>query len=1092
MVKEFRFVLGRRAVIVFLALMVAVVAFLQVPLMDQSLAEYLPLGNHAEVTIPTQSTVEDRFRVEPSKEGLLLSTGSRGIWTHPTITSSTPTARFYHAMAETPSGVLLFGGTLNGTITCSDTWLFNTATNTWGKITGSPSTPTARYNHAMAATPSGVLLFGGWGPSGRLNDTWLFNTATSTWGQITGSSSTPTARYNHAMAATPSGDVLLFGGFGSGYLSDTWLFNTSAKSWSRISSSPSTPTTRYGHAMAATPSGVLLFGGWGPSGRLNDTWLFNTATSTWGQITGSSSTPTARYNHAMAATPSGDVLLFGGYGISERLDDTWLFNTTTNTWGKITSSPSTPTARYGHAMASTPSGDVLLFGGLNVGYLNDTWLFVTPIISVTSPTPDATWAVNQPASIAWASTGVTGACTVDLSRNGGSSWETLTTTTTTQGTYTWTVTGLASTDCLVRIFSSSASGSSGTFTITHAVSVDHLSLSPASATIVAGNTQTYTTTAYDIYANSWDVTSLGSYTIDPSAGGIWTSTNVYNSSKAGTWTITVNCSGKSATAALQVNPAALHHFNWVTISSPQIAGVGFAAHIEARDVCQNVVTSFTGRSADLAGFEGTVLPASIPFTNGVARPTLTITKAMTGTLTLTGDSKEGSVSFTVTPSTLHHLTLTPSQAGILATQTQDYQAEGFDFFNNWRGEVTLATIFTIEAGASGSWSPTNTYHPGNSSNWTVTGANTNDTGSYGTATGTALLTVTATLHLSSPLGGEDWIRSHTYPISWTSTGVTGTTILELSRDNGATWETLTTTTATSGAFLWTVSGTRTSQALVKISGSGQSDQSPTVFRLRDPQIDLLSPVGGELWAIGSLHAITWTSTDLVWGAPTSMNILLARNGIDFTETLTTAVDASSGSWNWTVTDPSTINAKIRLVEADCQDSSPVFFTITSTLFPYIGGTTTLTTSDPWLEISGGSSTGTLWVTPLTPANTSGPDLRSFIRETSKRAALFFDIRQQGLTGTLTIVLHYTPQLGEETFVLYLWNGAEWVSMPGTLDTANHTFTFQVLASDLLGTPFALGGDPVAMPVTSPWALVLLSLSLLGAGGWWFLRRRRLA
>ncbi|MCX5969912.1 MAG: hypothetical protein NTV14_00075, partial [Coprothermobacterota bacterium] len=310
----------------------------------------------------------------------------------------------------------------------------------------------------------------------------------------------------------------------------------------------------------------------------------------------------------------------------------------------------------------------------------------------------------------------------------------------------------------------------------------------------------------------------------------------------------------------------------------------------------------------------------------------------------------------------------------------------------------------------------------------------------------------------------------------------------LSRDNGATWETLTTTATAGGAFPWTVSHPRTSQALVRVSGSDQSVQSAAVFRLRDPQINLLSPVGGELWTIGSLHAIAWTSTDL---DSTTFTVLLARNGVAFTETLTAAVDASIGSWTWIVTGPGTINAKVQVVEADCQDSSPTFFTIATTLFPYNGGATTLTTSDPWLQISGGSGTGTLWVTPLTPTNTSDPNLNQYIQETGKRSALFFDIRKDGISETLTIVLHFNHQLGEETFVFFRWSGTEWVKVPGTLDTIDHSFTFSIDASLLTGTPFALGGDPAAMPSMNPWALAILSLLLLGTDGWWFLRKRLL-
>ncbi|MBE3087813.1 MAG: hypothetical protein IMZ71_01670, partial [Chloroflexi bacterium] len=313
MVKRFRFVLGRRAVIVFLALMVAVVAFLQVPLMDQSLAEYLPLGNHAEVTIPTQSTVEDRFRVEPSKEGLLLSTGNGGTWTQVTG-SATPVARSGHAMATTPSGMVLFGGLSVSYL--NDTWRFDAIAMSWSSVSTSTQ-PSIRYQHAMAATPSGVLLFGGYSKNGTatcFNDTWLFNTTSNTWGRLTFTASIPPARRAHAMAATPSG-VLLFGGGASDStnLNDTWFFDFSTSSWAQLLTSP-TPPARRAHAMAATPSGVLLFGGIeGSSTDCADTWLFDNATRRWSEVTGLTFTPTKREFQAMTAMSSG-VLLFGGWG----------------------------------------------------------------------------------------------------------------------------------------------------------------------------------------------------------------------------------------------------------------------------------------------------------------------------------------------------------------------------------------------------------------------------------------------------------------------------------------------------------------------------------------------------------------------------------------------------------------------------------------------------------------------------------------------------------------------------------------------------------------------------------------------------------
>ena len=219
--------------------------------------------------------------------------------------------------------------------------------------------------------------------------------------------------------------------------------------------------------MATTPSGVLLFGGAGTT-ILKDTWLFNTATNSWSQITDSSAS-SARYSHAMATTPSG-VLLFGGYNGSTLFNDTWLFNIATNNWSQVSTSP-TPPARLSHAMATTPSG-VLLFGGLGSPYyLNDTWLFNAATIAVTSPNSGETWEVGTSHAITWTSTNLTGNLAITLSRNGGSTYTEAIAASVpvATGSYSWVVTGPASTACRVKITSLSDpavfDASEGNFTL---------------------------------------------------------------------------------------------------------------------------------------------------------------------------------------------------------------------------------------------------------------------------------------------------------------------------------------------------------------------------------------------------------------------------------------------------------------------------------------------------------------------------------------------------------------------------------------------------------------------------------------------------
>jgi hypothetical protein len=70
---------------------------------------------------------------------------------------------------------------------------------------------------------------------------------------------------------------------------------------------------------------------------------------------------------------------------------------------------------------------------------------------------------------------------------------------------------------------------------------------------MAGQSISYTLTAYDAYSNDWDVTASGIYTIEQGAGGNWAG-NVYTTEMTGTWAVagTGTFAGQSDTAILTV------------------------------------------------------------------------------------------------------------------------------------------------------------------------------------------------------------------------------------------------------------------------------------------------------------------------------------------------------------------------------------------------------------------------------------------------------------------------------------------------------------------------------------------------------------
>lgn len=81
--------------------------------------------------------------------------------------------------------------------------------------------------------------------------------------------------------------------------------------------------------------------------------------------------------------------------------------------------------------------------------------------------------------------------------------------------------------------------------------LDHITISPASATIIAGGSQSYTAQGFDANNNSLgDVTSATAFSITPNGS---CTGNTCTATVGGAHTVTGNDSGKTATASLQVN-----------------------------------------------------------------------------------------------------------------------------------------------------------------------------------------------------------------------------------------------------------------------------------------------------------------------------------------------------------------------------------------------------------------------------------------------------------------------------------------------------------------------------------------------------------
>jgi hypothetical protein len=200
-----------------------------------------------------------------------------------------------------------------------------------------------------------------------------------------------------------------------------------------------------------------------------------------------------------------------------------------------------------------------------------------------------------------------------------------------------------------------------------------------------------------------------------------------------------------------------------------------------------------------------------------------------------------------------------------------------------------------------------------------------------------------TATVTAPNGGETWTAGTTRVIAWTATDNVGVTAVDLyiSTDGGNNFTTIATGLANTGSYAWAVPNTPSSTAVVRVvaydaAGNTGADVSDASFTIAAPDttapaVTVTSPNGGESWAAGSVHNITWTATDNE--GVTSVDLYYSTDG-GLTLTLIAAGVANTGSYAWTVPNAATANGFVKVVAHDGsgnigQDLSNAAFTITA-------------------------------------------------------------------------------------------------------------------------------------------------------------------
>ncbi len=289
-------------------------------------------------------------------------------------------------------------------------------------------TPGGRYNSSFTNVNGTLYLFAGY--RGNLtNDVWKFDPSTYVWTPVATTGTAPAGRHSQAAAANGS-DLYIFGGIN--LTNDLYKLNTTTNAWTTLRTNSGTTAVTTGDPATFTPGGktsaamwqvngmLYLFGGrYGVTGssqdNRNDFWQYNITTDRWTLLGGTQTSnqagtygtkgvgsvnniPTAR-NCAASWTIGDKLYLFGGNttSASARLNDLWMYNTTSGEWTWLTGSSTTGAlAKYGtagnfasdntpgasaEAFAWAANGKLYLYGGGgfaasgSAGLLSDVWEF---------------------------------------------------------------------------------------------------------------------------------------------------------------------------------------------------------------------------------------------------------------------------------------------------------------------------------------------------------------------------------------------------------------------------------------------------------------------------------------------------------------------------------------------------------------------------------------------------------------------------------------------------------------------------------------------------------------------------------------------
>lgn len=185
--------------------------------------------------------------------------------------------------------------------------------------------------------------------------------------------------------------------------------------------------------------------------------------------------------------------------------------------------------------------------------------------------------------------------------------------------------------------------------------------------------------------------------------------------------------------------------------------------------------------------------------------------------------------------------------------------------------------------------------------------------------------------VTTPNGGESWPIGSVQEIAWTATGdltIASINIQYSTTGSGGPFKTISTGELNDGTYDWIVPDDASEDTYVQViafdtdakSGTDISNSPFEIFApdTTPPIVTVTSPNGGETLSIGEVSQITWSADDNVGVARIDLSYSV-DGGVSYS--VIASNEANDGTFDWTVPDTPTSDARIQVIAYDAAGNS---------------------------------------------------------------------------------------------------------------------------------------------------------------------------